>query len=135
MPSPDLSERLKEFIFRHVDSVELLEVLFLLRRDRTQYWAPQEISDELRSSPASIVRRLQHLKGLGLAEEKENTDPPLFRYSSKDAAMESLAAELLNEYNTRKYRIYELVFSPLKKARDFADAFHLGSRRDKKEDK
>ncbi len=81
------------------------------------------ISRELRSSPQSIESRLTSLSVLKCIDS-EGASPRKFRYNSR-SNKESLISSLLDEYKVRKGAVLELVFSPLKQGRHFADAFVL----------
>lgn len=128
----DLSIRIQEFIFRYVDSVDLLSVLFLLRNDPQKAWSAHAIGVELRSNASSAEIRIQHLKSLELIEESKENSKEYF-YSPKSDDVVDLIDELFEEYQKRRHRVLELIFSPLKKARDFADAFRLPSPKQKNE--
>lgn len=125
MSKEDIPDRVKEFVFNSVDSVELLEVVFLLRADPTKVWDAESLSNELRSSPTSMKGRLKTLKSLKLIQERSN--PKGYVYSPSTHELDLLLGELFVEYQTKRHRVLELIFSPLKRARDFADAFRLSS--------
>jgi hypothetical protein len=127
-----ISERVKQFIFSYVDSVELLEVLFLLRANPNRFWSTDAINDELRSSLDSIKQRINSLRMLQLIQEDSN-NPNHFHYSPNSSDAESLITELWNAYQTNRFTIFELIFSPLKKARAFANAFRMSESDEKKE--
>jgi len=113
----------KQFIFEHVDSVEQLEIIILLRANATAQWTPQAISDVLRTNPKSVEQRLIQLKRIGIVAEIEETLPK-FQYAPKDdEALNRLIIHLDEAYRFRKHSMYELIFSPLKRAREFAAAF------------
>lgn len=114
------------FIFEYIDSVEQLEVLLLLSGALNRTWTAEELSRELRSNPNSIAQRLQPLchSGLVVCIDQE------YRYAPKDAALDVVVRELALANKTHRHRVLELIFSPLKKARMFADAFRLGRKED-----
>lgn len=121
MAASDLPERVKTFLFSHVDSAEQLEILLLLSADRARAWTARALSDELRSTPNSVTQRLAALQALGLVSRNETE----FRYDPRDPDMESTVAELVTAYRVQRHRVLGIIFSPLKKARDFADAFQV----------
>lgn len=122
----DLSERVRQFVLRDIDSIEQLEVLLLLRQTSDQFWKIQTISDHLRSTPVSVERRLQSLEKLNLIEKSENT----FRYRPSTKEKADVIDELSELYKTRRQTIFELIFSPLKKIRNFAEAFVVTNNQD-----
>jgi hypothetical protein len=121
-PRGEISTEIRQFIFNNIDSVEQLEVLILLRRSPAREWTAREISNELRSLPQSVELRLAALYAIGLVATSEGT-PTIYRYGGENEATNSLIDALINEYKLRPQRVMELIFSPLKKARHFADAF------------
>ena len=121
MPEHDISAKLKQFIFEFVDSVELIEVLLLIRNHSEKWFSAIQISAELRSNPKSITNRLGKLANIGLLEQ--DSDKDLFRFKPETTQLSALVAELSNEYLLRRHAIFELIFSSSKTARQFADAF------------
>jgi hypothetical protein len=126
LASGEIPNSVRQFIFDHIDSVEQLEVLALLFTKSETWWTSQSISNELRSSAPSIQVRLKHLKSGKLIEENP-TQPTLYRYRSGDVQQDTLVASLVDEYRKRRQSTLELIFSPLKKGRNFADAFKIKS--------
>lgn len=120
----DIPERVKEFIFSDVDSVEQLEVLFKLRSEPSRAWNSEALSNELRSSPDSVKQRLERLASRKSIEESPQ-QPQHYLYRKGSSEYEGMLNELFDAYQTRRHRILELIFSPMKKARRFADAFRL----------
>lgn len=131
MSRAQLSENLKIFIFQYIDSVELVDVLALLRANRLNWQNSTRISQELRSSQSSVVGRLNALASIGLAEENSESRGD-FRYQPNSPALDKIVDELMEEYRVRRHTILELIFSPAKQARPFADAFVLGKGSEKK---
>ncbi len=125
MPNRDsFPEEVKQFIFAYIDSVEQLEVLFLLYRDPDDKWTPERMSAELRSSPSSIEGRLKALEAHGLIKRSSEASLDYF-YQGSRPETDLLLSQLQSLYQSRRHKILELIFSPLKRARDFADAFRL----------
>ena len=120
----DPPERLKKFIFFFIDSAEQLEILLLLNGDPERVWTVDSIAQEIRSSVSSSRLRVASLRKMGFVEDVPGT-PGAFRYRAPSADAHELVAELSERYKHQRFRILELVFSPMKKARDFADSFLL----------
>ncbi len=121
---PDISEPVKNFIFQFVDSIELLDVLLTLNSDRQKAWSIQAISEYLRSNPTSIQRRIDILLDLKLIDKNLET-PQTYFYNPKDLEHQEIIKEIAEIYQIQRHRLFELIFSPLKGARDFADAFRI----------
>lgn len=119
MADYEISAKLKQFIFEFVDSVELIEVLLLIRNHADTWFSAAQISAELRSNPTSISKRLSRLANIDLLEQ--NGDQ--FKFAPQSKELKEIVNELANEYLLRRHRIFELIFSSSKNARQFADAF------------
>ncbi len=122
MPKTLISEKVKHFVFEHIDSVELLEVLLFFRQHKDKSWNSDSIAHEFRSSGNSVSTRLDTLKSIGFIEE-DSLQIGHCRYKHGDADTETMLEELAEVYKLRKQKILELIFSPLKKGRHFANAF------------
>jgi hypothetical protein len=130
LPHPEgIPENIERLIFAHIDSVEQIEVILLLKAQPEKWWTPEAISGELRTNPKSIQSRLSRTRRLRLFDVQGNA----YRYSPKDPAMGNLIDELADCYRIRKHKILELIFSPAKRARNFADAFAFGKKSDSTE--
>lgn len=133
MSEQDVPDRIRSFVFHHIDSVEQLEILLVLSSDKSKSWSVQELTDRFRSNPNSIRQRLQVLKRDNLVREIAGA-VSLFEFSPADESIEDLIRELGEVYRLKPHRVLELIFSSMKKARFFADAFRLTPPRDKKGD-
>ncbi len=131
MSKNEFSSELTQFIFKYVDSVELLEVLLHLRGQKGSSLTAQKISDDLRTNPASVAVRLTSLKGLGFVNELDG-EPTKYIYNPSSPKLDDLANQLAEAYKVRRYSVLDLIFSPTKRIQNFVDAFVL--RPDKKDD-
>lgn len=121
MTSENIPQKVVQFILESIDSVEQLEILLLLRRHPNEPWTAQAISQELRSSPTSINLRLSHLVRGRIVEQCEMN----FSYNPDSQFEQKIAKDLAEAYRVRRVKVLELIFSPMKKARPFADAFRV----------
>lgn len=119
----NVPEKVRTFIYEYIDSVEQLEILLLLHHDCNKRWSAMSISQQLRSSPNSAEKRLQLLKSLNLAQVFVGATVEYQCVTTPDIT--ELIAELDRAYKIQPHRILELIFSPTKKARNFADSFRL----------
>ncbi len=126
----DLPENLRSFIFEYIDSVEQLEVLLFLRLHSERSWASENVSSELRSNPASVASRLAGLVQIGLLQVDEQK---LYRFQPSTPELLELSDLLAEAYRVKPHRVFELIFSPLKKVRHFAEAFVVTKPGTKKE--
>ncbi len=121
-----LSTRLRSFIGRNISSLEQVEILLLLRRSGVRAWSVDEISGELRSSVNSVRSRIGQLQRAKLVV-KGNDE----RFCYVTGPEEDAVAELEYEYENRRVRLIEAIFSrPVDSARSFADAFRLWEKDD-----
>jgi hypothetical protein len=124
--------RVQRFISNHIDSIEKLEVLLLLRARTDKDWTAREVSLELRITESSALMRLEDLTARRLLMERPGS-PPTFRYNPASAEDVQDINELQATYSTRRVSVISFIFSkPLDKVRGFADAFRL--KRDKDDD-
>jgi predicted transcriptional regulator len=120
----DISERVRQFVFDHIDSVEQIEVLLFLRTHTERGWTAEELSREFRSSETSINSRLKNLVALGILKEA-GTNPLQYQYAPSVPATDELLKDVAETYAIKRQKLQALIFSPLKRARQFADAFNI----------
>ena len=123
MAPAEIPEKVRNFIFMHLHSVDQLEIILLVRRDPAKSWTIKKLTDELRSNENLVSTRLAKLVALGLLERREGTDE--YRYSPGDPLLEETINELAEVCRVQRHRVLELIFSPMKRARDFAEAFYI----------
>ena len=119
MTEGDIPEKVRHFIFEQIDSAEQLEVLLFLRQNQDKVWTSQEVSNELRSTPISVGSRLESLERLFLLEKSDKG----YKYHPQSDELRATVDQLNEIYKVRRQKIFELIFSPMKKAKHFADAF------------
>lgn len=124
MAKRDFSDAFRSFIRRHITSVEQIEVLLMLFANPERRWTVREINDAMRTDETSIASRLAALAQSNLAQGSAETG---YRYAAT-GNLGRMVEELQREYGLRRFRVIELVFSPLGAAASFADAFRLGER-------
>ena len=127
-PGPGIPDHLVDFLRRSIDSVEGLEMLFLLHGTREREWTPEEINAELRSSALAVQDRLDSLERSGLVRRKESGSYG-FDERSPDGP---IVAELALEFARRPFTIMNLILqNPTDRIRTFADAFRLKKDKEK----
>lgn len=120
MPPVDISENVRQFIFSYIDSVEQLEVLLLLRSRPGEIFTARKVAEEMRSTDASVSIRLSSLVNAGMIEGDSTQG---FKYLPKNEELTQVLTDLSEAYRVLRHRVLELIFSPMKKARNFANAF------------
>ncbi len=121
--------RVQRFIATHIDSIEKLEVLLLLRTQADREWTARDVSLELRIAETSAATRLADLAARRLVTERGGS-PVAYRFAPASAEDAQDVTDLQDTYATRRVSVISFIFSkPLDKVRGFADAFRL--KRDK----
>lgn len=92
-----------------------------------------KLSFDLKRNQRSVSRSLLLFEERGVLEIEKSENG--YRLNPQNAELLSLIKALHNEHQLRPHKIYELIYSPLKKARNFANAFNLSLINKKKEDK
>lgn len=127
MSDADITPELKRFIGEHINSVEQLEVLLLLERDRSRAWTAVEVSQQLASNPLSVETRLLDLSARGLVVATESGGVLQYR---RTAAHDADVAALARAYAGRRTSVITLIFSkPIDSVRTLADAFRFRDRK------
>lgn len=112
----------------HIDSIEKLEVLLLLRNRAERQWTASEVALELRITEVSAAARLADLCSSGLLIHGAEA-PPAYRYSPLHSDDVRDISELAATYAERRVSIITFIFSkPQERVRGFADAFLLRKR-------
>jgi DNA-binding IclR family transcriptional regulator len=112
-----------QFLYQHIESVEQLEVLVLLRMRPERGWSPEEVARELYSHPASIARRLAMLLGQGLLREIE---PGCYQYAPRTGELHATVLRVAEMYRERRVAVVTLIASkPIENVRAFSDAFRI----------
>ncbi len=123
----NIPRAVREFVLDHIDSVELLEVLLLLRKYPAEQWTVQRISDELRTNPSSVENRVSVLVAKNLLVHVSATDKEaLYQYMPSDNDLISLIDDVARCYAEKRVSFIELIFSrPRQTIQTFAEAFRF----------
>jgi predicted transcriptional regulator len=115
----------------HIDSIEKLEVLLLLRNRTEREWTASEVALELRITEASAAARLADLASSGLLVNSAREAPAGYRYSPAHSDDVRSISELAMTYSERRVSVITFIFTkPQERVRGFADAFLLRQRKD-----
>ena len=123
MSESGIPDGVSQFLRKHVQSVEHLEVLVLLQNEPNKVWGAAEVNQIIRSNEASIRSRLQDLARSGVlltADAQRETFQ--FRADAPDAADLPKTIEL---YKTHRLAIIQAIYSPPSPVDEFAKAFRL----------
>ena len=123
MTTRGIPDDVAQFIRDHIDSIELLEVLLLLRERSGDVWSAETVARELRINPVSTTTRLEKLTSLDLLADQGDAS---YRYAPATSAIDTLIQRVAECYRERRVTMITMIFSkPSDSARDFADAFRL----------
>jgi predicted transcriptional regulator len=121
----ELPKNVRRFIADHVNSVEQLEVLLLLRSDPERPWAANEVSRELATSPDAAALRLADLEEHGLISS-EPGPVGRYRYGTPSRKTDADVSAVAEAYAKRRVKVISEIFSePAGPAESFSDAFRL----------
>jgi hypothetical protein len=121
----EVPEQVRKFIWEHIDSVELLCVLILLKNDSQRSWTVPDLTRELRSTERSVEKRLEALYSRKVLQPPPGNSNG-HRYVPTSPELEATILLLAQVNAQRQYRVMELIFSkPAEALRAFADAFKL----------
>jgi hypothetical protein len=127
-PAESLDPDVRRFIEAHVDSIELLEVLLLLRAEPARAFGPDDVATALRTSPASARERLRALATQRLLVGGEGDG---YRYAPEDAALAVVVDRVAAAYRDRRVTVIGLIYArPPDAVRELARAFRVGRKDD-----
>lgn len=131
MSDNDIPKTVRDFVFEYIDSVEQLEILLLLESDSSKSWSLAELSGLLRSNVNSVEKRVSLLLSQGLIIKNEDS---LYSFFLDSEGLKQTVHSLADIYKVHRYKILEMIFSPMKKSRDLAEAFRLSPTKPNKGD-
>ena len=131
MTSPGVPEAVRRFASRHLDGVEMMEVLLLLHRQPERWWTAETVAGELGTPRSSAERCLEALAS-GRFLDARLAHAVLFRFSPVDPELEEGVRQLAAAYAEQRFALISLVSSNrLAGLRSFADAFRIRRRKEK----
>ena len=123
--SDPFPEDVRRFLLAHINSVEQLEVLLLLRGAPDQVWTATAVGQALYTSAAAAVKRLTDLAAGGLVTVLPGDDPG-YRFSPADDSRRDMVDRLAEAYSQRRVAVISLIYSkPNDQVQAFSDAFRL----------
>jgi hypothetical protein len=107
-PFPD---DVRRFVLAHLNSVEQLEVLLLLRGAPEREWTADAVGRALYTSPAAAAaQRLADLAAGQLLATHTGPEP-VYRYAPADDARRQLIDRLADAYRERRVAFITLIYS------------------------
>ena len=118
-----LPDDILRFISQTIGSIWALEVLLLIRADRSRAWTVEVLSRELRSTAGIVADVLARFRGAGIVDAGPDGR---YWYRPASARIEAIVEELAVTYAKYPIAVTEAIYaSPDHKIRLFADAFRL----------
>lgn len=128
MSEQKIAPDIRNFLRKHIRTVEQLEILLLLRQERNREWTATEVFAKVRSSEQSVALRLAQFAEDGLLITN-NTVPATYRYSPRLPSLDDVIARTGDAFQTRRVQMLEAIFSgdesDIDPVQSFADAFRL----------
>ena len=124
MSRVNISQELKTFLKEHIHSVFSLEVLLLLRRERSRSLTAAEVAVEL-GIENDVAQQLSELSSAHLICTANN-DVAKYRYAPVDERLESLVDQLAAAYAKQRVPILSLILTEhADRIRGFVEAYRL----------
>jgi hypothetical protein len=118
----------RQFLAKHIKSLEQLEVLLLVSALPDREWSADAVYKVVLSNPAIVATRLDDFVKAGIFTR--SGDPPLYRYAPSSQELQDQIAALSAAYKIVRHKIVELIYrTPSDSMQAFSDAFKF--KRDK----
>lgn len=119
-----LNPEVRELIAHHLDSLESVEILLLLRRSPRTYWGAPAIAEQLGIAPEIARAKLDALRSSGMIAVGEQTGA--FRYAPADDRTKNAVDELATAYANRRASVVNSIYSAnLDRLRAFSNSFRV----------
>lgn len=116
-----LSPRVRDFVVRHITSIEQLELLILFASNPGKRWTIRQLVNEIRSSEASVSGRVRQLVESGFVAGDNEAFGLAFSAGERLEAI----LELTTAYRQYHVRVVELIYSRAGALKSFSDAFKI----------
>ena len=124
MTQAGLPVELLDLIARGIGSLEVVEVLLVLRRAPERAWRVTEVAHELRLATETAAAALAVLHAAQLLEMDRGERA--YRYAPATAALRGAVDQLEVAYDTRPVTLVKALYDrPPRAVQSFADAFRL----------
>jgi len=127
MTQAGLPVELLDLIARGIGSLEVVEVLLVLRRAPERAWRVTEVAHELRLATETAAAALAVLHAAQLLEmDRGERADHAYRYAPATAALRGAVDQLEVAYDTRPVTLVKALYDrPPRAVQSFADAFRL----------
>jgi hypothetical protein len=117
----DIPKNVRQLILRHIDSVQQVEILALLRDEPERDWTPAEISRALQINGDACRDWMTRFAQAGLADRTDRG----FRHP-RGGRTSAAADELVDYYARRRLAVIDSIYNkPSAAIQSFSDAFRM----------
>jgi predicted transcriptional regulator len=106
-----IPEIVKEFIGKHIHSMDVLEILLFLRKESRKEWTANAVSQALTLERSSVQARLDYLLSAGFLNIETVDGERRYLYRTADPKLSEAADELARWFGSHRVSIISLVFS------------------------
>ena len=106
-----IPEIVRQFIARHIHSMDILEILLFLRKESRKQWTVTALSRVLMLERGSVQARLDYLLAAGLLDIETGGGERLYQYRTASRELTYAVDELDKWYGSHRVSIISLVFS------------------------
>lgn len=120
-----IPEDVRHFAYRHIESVDQLEILRVLEENREKEWGITALAEATQVEPKALETHLSSLNGRGILIAEKRPDW-LGRYGPHTPELAAQLERLLQLYRERPVSMIRLVYAQAKNPlRAFAEAFQF----------
>jgi hypothetical protein len=120
-----ISDDVRNFILRHIDSVAQLEALLLLRANPGESWDVAKIAKRLYAKEQEVTELLERL----CADRLLSCEGQVFRYDCRTPEQQNTVERVAEFYARHLIPVTNMIHAKPRRIREFADAFKF--RRDR----
>jgi hypothetical protein len=106
-----IPEVVRKFIAKHIHSVDVLEILLLLRQEPGKEWGAAAVSEALRLNRASVHSRLQRLLAAELVSSRHAASEEVFKYQPVTSELAHAVDELEKWYSSHCVALVSFIYS------------------------
>jgi hypothetical protein len=106
-----ISPVVEEFIETHIESLDALEILLLLRSRQDREFSALAISRALALNETAVTARLEEISPACVVSDRVANGERLYRYAPERAELASIVDEVASAYATYPVGVTRLIFS------------------------
>lgn len=135
MSGPVLTAAAQEVLRERIESFEELEILLLLRAERSRAWSVDEVAEWLRVTAGFAEPLVEKLRARDLIALRESEGARRYVYGARAPELDAAVAEIACAYETNRHEILRLMSANAiervrtSAMRAFADAFLVGRKK------